>query len=217
MTEEEWPDASFWSMEQYFVENASEYKQRQFACACCRQIWNLLSETRRRQLRLVEKFVDGKIGSDDLIAEFEGIEFGVEISEEAGGEQAERAIWSLAHEWINPDREGRLQTHSESRSVAESLGKSQPWEIGRRLQGEYLSDIFGNPFRPVVADPAWLTSTVRSLADAIYWDRAFDRLPILADALEEAGCVNADVLLHCREPAEHVRGCWVVDLVLGKA
>ena len=79
-----------------------------------------------------------------------------------------------------------------------------------------LRDIFGNPFRPIVADPAWLTPTVQFIAVALYQDRAFDRLPILADALEEAGCTNADVLLHCRLPGEHVRGCWVVDLVLGK-
>ena len=77
-------------------------------------------------------------------------------------------------------------------------------------------DIFGNPFRPVVAVPAWYTPKAQSIASAIYEDRAFDRLPILADALEEAGCTDADVLLHCRQPAEHVRGCWVVDLVLGK-
>ena len=81
---------------------------------------------------------------------------------------------------------------------------------------DLIRDIFGNPFRPVVADPAWLTPTVQSIASAIYADRAFDRLPILADALEEAGCTDADVLLHCRIPGEHVRGCWVVDLVLGK-
>ena len=81
---------------------------------------------------------------------------------------------------------------------------------------QFLHDIFGNPFRPIVADHAWLTPTVQSIASAIYQDRAFDRLPILADALEEAGCTNADVLLHCRQPGEHVRGCWVVDLVLGK-
>ena len=67
-----------------------------------------------------------------------------------------------------------------------------------------------------ILDHAWLTPTVQSIAAAIYEDRAFDRLPILADALEEAGCTDADVLLHCRVPAEHVRGCWVVDLVLGK-
>ena len=79
-----------------------------------------------------------------------------------------------------------------------------------------VRDIFGNPFRPVVADVAWLTPTVQSIASAIYQDRTFDRLPILADALEDAGCTNADVLRHCRQLGEHVRGCWVVDLVLGK-
>ena len=83
--------------------------------------------------------------------------------------------------------------------------------------GRWLSDcVFGNPFRPVVADPAWLTPTAVAIASSIYQNRAFDRLPILADALEEAGCTHADVLLHCRTPGEHVRGCWVVDLVLGK-
>jgi biotin carboxyl carrier protein len=80
----------------------------------------------------------------------------------------------------------------------------------------HLRDIFGNPFRPITPDPSWLTSTVVSLAHGIYADRAFDRLPILADALQDAGCDNADVLDHCRSDGPHVRGCWVVDLVLGK-
>jgi hypothetical protein len=81
----------------------------------------------------------------------------------------------------------------------------------------WLRDIFGNPFKPVSVDRAWLTSNVIGLAETIYADRAFDRLPILADALEDAGCDNADILNHCRQPGEHVRGCWVVDLVLGKS
>jgi hypothetical protein len=79
-----------------------------------------------------------------------------------------------------------------------------------------IRDIFGNPFRPVTFGPAWRTATVASLAQASYDERAFDRLPILADALEDAGCTNADILGHCRGGGEHVRGCWVVDLVLGK-
>ncbi|MBL8794378.1 MAG: hypothetical protein JNM56_10770 [Planctomycetia bacterium] len=83
-------------------------------------------------------------------------------------------------------------------------------------QSAILRDIFGNPFRPVVCDPAWRTATVVSLAIAIYDERAFDRLPILADALEDAGCTNADMLKHCRAPGEHVRGCWCVDLCLGR-
>jgi hypothetical protein len=79
--------------------------------------------------------------------------------------------------------------------------------------------IVGNPFRPVSIDPAWLTwnnRTMSALAETIYTERAFDRLPILGDALEEAGCDNADILNHCRGPGPHARACWVVDLLLGK-
>jgi hypothetical protein len=86
-------------------------------------------------------------------------------------------------------------------------------------QADLVRYLFGNPFRPVTIDPAWLTwndGTVVKLAEAIYDERAFDRMPILADALEEASCTNADILAHCRQPGEHVRGCWVVDLLLGK-
>src|SRR5205085_12433942 len=81
-------------------------------------------------------------------------------------------------------------------------------------QAALLRDIVGNPFRPVALDPAWRTAAVVGLAEAIYAGRAFDRLPILADALEDAGCDNPDVLAHCRGPGPHVRGCWVVDLIL---
>ncbi|MBN9121907.1 MAG: hypothetical protein J0I06_22660 [Planctomycetes bacterium] len=73
------------------------------------------------------------------------------------------------------------------------------------------------PFRDVVADPAWLTSDVLALTRDIYEERAFDRMPILADALQDAGCDSADILDHCRaEGWEHVRGCWVIDLLLGR-
>ena len=85
------------------------------------------------------------------------------------------------------------------------------------IQANLLRDILGNPFRPVIFDPAWRTATVSSFAERIYADRAFADLPILADALEDAGCTSADVLEHCRRPGEHARGCWVVDLVLGKS
>jgi len=83
-------------------------------------------------------------------------------------------------------------------------------------QCHLLRDIFGNPFRPVTPDSTWLTSNVTALAQAIYDERAFDRMPILADALEDAGCTNQEILAHCRGVGAHVRGCWVVDLLLGK-
>lgn len=94
-----------------------------------------------------------------------------------------------------------------NRSAKEAI-----WQKGMCL----LREIDGNPFRPVALDPAWLTSTVVTLAEGIYQARAFDRMPILADALEDAGCDHADILTHCRQPGEHVRGCWVVDLLTGR-
>ena len=84
-------------------------------------------------------------------------------------------------------------------------------------QADLLRDIIGNLFRPVSLDPAWLTPNVLELAQSIYDERAFDRMPVLADTLEEAGCDNADILNHCRGPGPHVRGDWVIDLVLGKS
>jgi hypothetical protein len=82
-----------------------------------------------------------------------------------------------------------------------------------------IREVVGNPFCPCAISIEWLAwndGTVFKIAQAIYEDRAFDRMPILADALEDAGCADADMLRHCREPGEHVRGCWVIDLLLGK-
>ena len=87
-----------------------------------------------------------------------------------------------------------------------------------RVQADLFRDIFGNPFRPVAFAPEWRTDTAMSLARGMYDSRDFSAMPILADALQDAGCDNADILDHCRDEKQvHVRGCWVVDLVLGKA
>jgi hypothetical protein len=74
--------------------------------------------------------------------------------------------------------------------------------------------IVGDPFHPATFDPAWRTADVIGLAEAAYEWRRFDRLPILADALEDAGCQDQSILAHCRSGDSHVRGCWVVDLIL---
>ncbi|MEO2088326.1 MAG: hypothetical protein ABGY75_02360 [Gemmataceae bacterium] len=124
-------------------------------------------------------------------------------------------------------------------AVIQTVRPHELWEalegelvtVGRALAGAWgnrkppvpsdadlLRCIVGNPFRSVAFEPAWRSETVVALAAGVYAERAFDRLPILADALEEAGCDNADVLAHCRDPHQpHARGCWVVDLVLNKS
>jgi len=113
----------------------------------------------------------------------------------------------------------------------------QPEE--RAAQAGLLRDVFGNPWRPVrwqeyqpdsteggLMLPCWTDEayrirqwnggTVVSIARAIYDDRRFEDMPVLADALEEVGCTDEAILAHCRQPGEHVRGCWVIDLILGK-
>jgi hypothetical protein len=82
------------------------------------------------------------------------------------------------------------------------------------VQAELLREIFGNPFRIPEVDPRWRTSDVLGLARAIYDDRAFERMPILADALMDAGCEHEAIIGHCRGDVRHVRGCWMIDLLL---
>jgi hypothetical protein len=96
-----------------------------------------------------------------------------------------------------------------------------PAEAG--AQAGLLRDVFGNPFRRVSPDPGWRPSTVVRLAEAAYDERQLPsghldpaRLAVLADALEAAGCDNPEILAHLRGPGPHVRGCWGLDLVLGR-
>jgi len=96
------------------------------------------------------------------------------------------------------------------------LHKNDAREAEKQAVASLLREVVSNPFRTITPDTTWLTSTVTHLANTIYTDRAFGRLPILADALEGAGCTNQEVLSHCRGPGPHARGCWALDLVLGK-
>jgi hypothetical protein len=94
------------------------------------------------------------------------------------------------------------------------------WWAGSQLTGPQqpglLREVFGNPFRPVPFDPSWRSPAAVALASAMYESRAFDRMPETADALMDAGCDDEQVLGHCRGAGPHVRGCWMVDLILGR-
>jgi hypothetical protein len=95
----------------------------------------------------------------------------------------------------------------------------QARELGLRRTCDLLREVVNNPCRPASLDASRLASTsapVLILAQGIYADRAFDRLPLLADALEDAGCTDPDLLRHLRSPGPHVRGCWAVDALLGR-
>src|SRR5262249_33328398 len=99
--------------------------------------------------------------------------------------------------------------------VADELCR-QAFAAESRNQCALIRDVFGNPFRTVAFSPEWRTDTAVALARQMYEGYEFSAMPILADALQDAGCDSADILNHCRGEGSHVRGCWVVDLVLGK-
>ncbi len=94
----------------------------------------------------------------------------------------------------------------------------QQWQRWLRKNWKqcYGPDRIANSSPPVIIDRAWLTPTVKALAQAIDEERCFQDMPILADALEDAGCTNLDLLDHCRQPGEHLRGCWALDALLGR-
>jgi hypothetical protein len=116
---------------------------------------------------------------------------------------------AYAYAWANDDTP---DTFPDDSPACQALLKE-----ARRRQDAIFRDLVGNPFEPVAFDPLWRTSDVLGLARAIYEGGSFDRLPILADALMDAGCPDDSILCHCRGHGLHARGCWVVDLLLGKS
>jgi hypothetical protein len=223
----------------------STRKLRLFAVACCRHIWHLLEEQRSRDaVEVVERIADGLCGEDELRSASEqageaaeaahwenragtiqtaaeaaamastevmSLDLAIRLAEtvaEAAGDEATDEAWEAT--WTTPGK-----TNEERWAVHEAIYRQAEAKESSRL-ADLLRDIFGNPFRPVELDPGWLAPNVVMLAQRIYEDRAFDRMPELADALGAAGCKVAEILSHRRQLGEHVRGCWVVDLILGR-
>jgi hypothetical protein len=153
-----------------------------------------------------ERVTDGEIASDYL----GGLDPGADY---LMGAAANRCRSSAGHA-----ADGDLLRAHDSLAEVVDILIDQDWDNTRRLKrmAEACRDVFGNPFRPVRFSPEWRTETAVGLAWQMYRSRKFSAMPILADALQDAGCDSADILDHCRSPGPHVRGCWVVDLVLGK-
>lgn len=196
-------------------------KLRLFGCACVRDVWDdLPGDVLRKAILTCERFVEGlataaelKTARDLADATYQGI--GDIIADHSA-----MAITALCNPSpYFPMGEGSQGGIAAVAAEAKS-NRRTPFHVAlkraRKLHCQLFRDIFGNPFRPVAVDPAWRTSTVLALAQGIYDERAFDRMPILADALQDAGCDSKDILTHCRGPGPHVRGCWIIDLVLGK-
>jgi hypothetical protein len=189
----------------------NERKLRLFACGCVYRMWDRLRDERcRRAVQVGERLADGQADRQEQCIVLTDVQAAWQEASPPSLSAEEHLFVAARYTVVDSG----LVSFAAANRVACSMGVAKADE--QVWQSALFRDIFGNPFRPVTADPSWLTSTVVSLAEGIYADRAFDRLPILADALQDAGCADEDVLDHCRGAGPHVRGCWVVDLLLGK-
>ena len=207
MTEAEWLACSDpQKMLEFLQGKASERKLRLFAAACCRRSWPLLTDERSREaVEVAERYADG-------IGNARGLRFAFSCAADAF------AYAASAH---TADAQAAAGAANAARPEA---GYYARYVTPRKEHPGPLRDLFGPlPFRPVTVSPGWQTPQVVAQAQAAYDERELPagtldptRLAVLADALEEAGCADQTVLEHLRGAGPHVRGCWAVDLLLGK-
>jgi hypothetical protein len=223
----------------------SERKLRLFACACCRRTWHLIpAEACRNAVEVADRHADERITEEERLAAWSAAYAAAEQESSepealpefpsapesaalttvgllAGVDVAELAAEAVATMILDiPDatkidfRRLVFVDDENGRARKEAVRSAE-----QAAQVALLRDIVGNPFRPARINRAWLArndGTLRRLAEAIYEERAFNRLPLLADALLDAGCDNEELISHCRSEGPHVRGCWAVDLLLGR-
>jgi hypothetical protein len=205
---------------------ATDRKLRLFSVACCRRVSFLMTDPRhRRVVEAAEQFADGRLTAAELEAALDPvIALWAELPP-AGRWEPVHYLTGATRHLDEGDCAPWAASYSARARASQTCDKDSPgWWDARRpedaAQCHLLRDVFGPlPFHPVAIDAAvlqWGGGTVPAIARRIYEERAFHDLPILADALEDAGCQDQDILGHCRSGGEHVRGCWVVDALLGK-
>jgi hypothetical protein len=212
MTAEEW-DASRAprKMFTHIRENTNPRKLRLFTCACCRAVWDRLKNKEcRRGVEVAERFADGEVSDRTRRDAQRRVSAVLDV-------RGKRDLLRLCASWALTKKDGWYAHFAAEVASHNTLCVVKGPRI-QRTQADLLRCIFGNPLRDEVKfDKQWRTDTVVSLAKTMYDSRDFGAMPILADALQDAGCTDDRVLNHCRAPgATHARGCWVVDAVLGK-
>jgi hypothetical protein len=225
MTEGEWLEfANTHAIPDFLRDKAS--RRQLLLLACAQHQWTRLHSTDRRfrkAVEVVERYADDHATDEERATVIVALN---RIKEEALPVHDFEKCASARHfaDLVNSCRDDH------PREVAGTSDPPEPSVLHRdgfrdllswTAQGpaRLLHDIFGNPFRPVTLDSScltWNARTVPAMAERIYNERNWALLPVLADALEDAGCCSPDILTHCRGSGPHVRGCWVLDLLLGK-
>ena len=192
----------------------SKRKLRLFCCALCRTVWdNISNEQCRTAIDIAERFADDRSTRAELHASWVAVDRAQISHLRAPRPGWQRAVLAAVAPESSPETVlAKRWLRGWSNEADGSPSQNRLWERDRLI----LLDLTGPQFRAVTFDPAWRTDTAVLLARQMYESRDFGAMPILADALQDAGCDSDDVLNHCRGPGPHVRGCWVVDMALGK-
>ncbi len=227
MTEAEWLSCTDpKTMLRFVSSKAGNRKPRLFACACCRLIWPTLTDERSREaVEAREGYEDGQVAESEMDMAKEAartarheLRYPLRAVVDAESIPEAAPAWAAGAASNTANGNYHPVVYLAARAAACLSQTPYPDAVAAETRAfcPILRCIFGNPFHPVAVHPTWLTSTAVSIAQQMYNSRDFSAIPILADAIQDAGCDNEDILNHCREPGEHVRGCWVVDLLLGK-
>ena len=221
MTEAEWLATEDVTDLTHHKKCRNERKRRLLSCACCRRVLPMLPD--KRFVEVVsecERYADGEIRWPAMLAVRKKCRAAYDELEAAEAKEFQLEAANAVR--AATDKEFMHFKMAIEYAAYAFASKSRPkWDRGHKkeeaIQVALARDVFGNPYRPVTFERSWRTSTSVALAKQMYDSRDFSAMPILADALQDAGCENADILGHCRGPGPHVRGCWVADLVLCRA
>jgi hypothetical protein len=206
-TEQQWLDSIDPEAMARLLETGDARRWQLFACACCWRILPMLDEGSRQAVAIAERRAEG-LASAKEVADARHLAALAMVAAWQPG----KAPW---HEFAAAAVHYALQSPRSARAyAARATGSGQDAE--QRVQADLLRDIFGNPFRTARLDAAWRTPTVLAIAADILHHDAFSEMPVLGDALEDAGCIDADILAHARSDRPHVRGCWLVEGLLGR-
>ena len=218
-------------------------KRRLFAVACLRRVVASIPPKFLPFVEVAESYAEGRTGVEKLREAWECAEWMYEGDEDMLDEgemvpceydetltEAERRFAYAVHRALEEpacyDHPNRWSLNDAAGWVAEGVADAigflpeiRNWDDvrvwkEREAQADLLRDIYGNPFRPIAFDPGWRTPEVLHLAENIYRSGAFERMPVLFNALRNAGCQEGVILAHCHRNHPHVRGCWLLDSIL---
>jgi hypothetical protein len=230
MTEAKWlVCAEPQDMLDYLRAKVSDRRLRLLACAFCRRLWGQLRDRGRAAVEVAERFAEGRASDKERRAAWGA------AREEAGGLSASRRSRAAGRQVSAGECDAAYAAsyapctaafyaalYAALNGCGGGAGRRSKREL--KAQCELVREVFGNPFRPHALASVWRTADVARLAGAAYEERTLPagtldnhRLAVLADALEEAGCADAELLGHLRDPGPHVRGCWALDLLLGRS